>query len=275
MSRSWFRSFKVALAAASCLLALQTLSQGAEAGFLGRRLIDGHLKRGFAPASSTAPLAENRAVKGNRADALTNTAGQASGKQLPGSLQSAAEVSDDGAIESRALPGKEAQGEKDVAAHHSLGAHGAEGARGEKNAALSPRGDGSGEQTSPGKIDAREPLQTPAARAVQVQPGPPEYHRTQMRLSGSMCYACLHDLHEKLKKTNGIERLKIDRPEQGFYQPYAPDVSSWAQAIIVYDAVRLPLDELKSVIHNNGYHAYKIVDKLLEKPLDQLTDEKL
>src|SRR5262249_38328156 len=96
-----------------------------------------------------------------------------------------------------------------------------------------------------------------------AQTGPPEWHRMQMRLSGSMCIACLKDLEDALRRLPGINRIRIERPMATFTQAVSPDVSNWAQGVVVYDEKRIPAEYLRNVIRGNGYHSYHIVDKEL------------
>jgi copper chaperone CopZ len=98
----------------------------------------------------------------------------------------------------------------------------------------------------------------------------PAYHRLTLRLSGSMCAACLKDLQDKLLKVSGIDKVKIDRPNTNYFQAVSPDVSAWAQSIIIYDEHRLALENIRGAIKQQGYHSYRIVDK----PMDHKPDEK-
>jgi len=98
----------------------------------------------------------------------------------------------------------------------------------------------------------------------------PEWHRLQMRLSGSMCIACLKDLEDNLKKVAGVDRVRIQRPQTNFYQPISPDVTNWAEAVAVFDGKRVQLDALRELIKQNGYHSYRIVDRILDRdPIDR------
>ena len=104
---------------------------------------------------------------------------------------------------------------------------------------------------------------TPGVPA-QVQQKP-EYHQAQMRLAGPTCGVCLHELDSKLKSVSGVAQSKIERPELSYYSSYSPDLSSWTQGTIVFDANKVTLVMLKKVIHEFGYHAYKIQERLLDK----------
>jgi copper chaperone CopZ len=103
---------------------------------------------------------------------------------------------------------------------------------------------------------------TPAAPAPAA--GPPILHRLSLRLSGSMCYACLKDLQDNLLKYSGIEKVRVDKPTQNFFQGVSPDVSSWAQGIIIYDEKQIPLEYVRMAIKKHGYHSYRVVDKVLD-----------
>lgn len=103
---------------------------------------------------------------------------------------------------------------------------------------------------------------------------PPVYRKVQLRLSGSMCYACLNTLKKKLKQVYGVEKVRIEKPMANLFQPYAPDVSSWAEGVMVYDQARVGLNELRSYMRSNGYVSYKVVDKNLDEPLEAFKEGK-
>jgi len=93
---------------------------------------------------------------------------------------------------------------------------------------------------------------------------PPEYHRVQMRLSGSMCFACLHTFEERLKAVYGVERVKITKSTQMSVQSYSPDLSNWADAVIFYDAHRVDLPDIRAFSKFNGYTSYRVLDKVAD-----------
>lgn len=117
--------------------------------------------------------------------------------------------------------------------------------------------------------DKSEPL----VPTTTLPPGTTELHKLQFRLSGSMCYSCLMTLKKKLKGVDGVALVKIDRPVHNVYQPYAPDLSSWAEAIVIYDLGKVAVPDLRTFMRTNGYHTYKVVDKLLDKPLESFKEE--
>jgi hypothetical protein len=96
-----------------------------------------------------------------------------------------------------------------------------------------------------------------------------------MRLSGSMCFACLKDLDDNLHKLPGVAKSKVDKQPLSYYNANSPDIGTWAQGTIIYDASKLPLDVLTTAIKQSGYHAYRIEDKVFETPLDQVKEDKL
>jgi hypothetical protein len=111
--------------------------------------------------------------------------------------------------------------------------------------------------------------QTPEAPQAEASVDP-IYHKLTLRLSGSMCAACLKDLQDNLLKVSGIEKVKIDRPEHNYFQPVSPDVSSWAQSIIIFDEHKMSVDTVRLAIKQHAYHSYRVVDKLLDhKPDDK------
>ena len=105
-----------------------------------------------------------------------------------------------------------------------------------------------------------------AARIVPESSGgkSPAYHRVQMRLTGSMCYACLLEFQEKLKQVFGVERARVAKSEQVSIQAYSPDLSNFADAVFVYDANKLDLLDLRAYIRRSAYSPYKVVDRIIE-----------
>lgn len=102
--------------------------------------------------------------------------------------------------------------------------------------------------------------------ATVIDPDPsdtnqPSLHRAQMRLTGSMCYACLKELQDKLKVVYGVERAKVEKTEQVSIMAASPAMSNWADAWVFYDAKRVDLIDLRAYIRTNGYFAYRVVDK--------------
>ncbi len=92
----------------------------------------------------------------------------------------------------------------------------------------------------------------------------PEYHRVYMRLSGSMCFACLHTFEERLKQVHGVERVKIVKGTQVTVQQFSPDLSNWADATIYYDAQHVNLPDIRAFSKNNGYVSYRVLDKVAD-----------
>ena len=86
-----------------------------------------------------------------------------------------------------------------------------------------------------------------------------------MRISGSMCIACLKELAENLQKLPGVDKARVEKSQTNYFQPYSPDVTNWADGIVLYDSKKLPLDYLRDAIRQGGYHSYKIVDKTLNR----------
>jgi hypothetical protein len=108
----------------------------------------------------------------------------------------------------------------------------------------------------------------PQTKETQPQPtqasGPPELHRARMRLSGSMCMACLHTLEEKLRQVQGVEDAKIRRTQGNYFQPVPQELSTWADALFIYDEKRLSLNDLRYTIKQYGYHSYQVSDQHLD-----------
>lgn len=100
--------------------------------------------------------------------------------------------------------------------------------------------------------------------------GPPDLHKAQFRLSGSMCYSCLNTLKRKLMQVYGVQVVRIDKPVHNLFQPYAPDVNSWAETVLVYDLNKVALADVRSYMRNNGYMSYKVVDKVFTESLESM-----
>lgn len=90
---------------------------------------------------------------------------------------------------------------------------------------------------------------------------PPSYHRAHMRLDGSMCYACLHELQEKLLRVWGVERFHVEKAEQVSIQVYAPALPSFADGTVIYDSHKVDLNDLRAYMRSSGYFSYKVDDK--------------
>ena len=86
-----------------------------------------------------------------------------------------------------------------------------------------------------------------------------------MRISGSMCIACLKELEENLRKLAGVDKARVEKSQTNYFQPYSPDVSNWADGVVLYDSKKIQLDYLRDAIRQGGYHSYKIVDKNLDR----------
>jgi copper chaperone CopZ len=102
-----------------------------------------------------------------------------------------------------------------------------------------------------------------AGTARSAPTAEPAWHRMQMRLSGSMCPACLKELTDNIKKLPGVILLKFERPQAVFTTAVSPDVSNWAEGCVIYDANKLAIDYLRDAIRQNGYHSYRVLDKEL------------
>lgn len=149
------------------------------------------------------------------------------------------------------------------------------------------------EQTARGNLDASLPAPAPArsgvttandartnhAAGVSTQAGevmhseievksnlPPQYHKVQMRLSGSMCYSCLLTMQDRLRKLPGVHDALVERPPLGIYQPSAPEIINWAPCTVSYDANAISLSTLKLFLRQNGYAPFKTVDKAVNDP---------
>jgi hypothetical protein len=118
------------------------------------------------------------------------------------------------------------------------------------------------------KADKPQVLEEKPAPAASS--GTPVRHKASMRLSGSMCYACLKDLQDALLKVTGIEKVRVDKPQVNYFQATSPDVSAWANCVVVYDERLLNLDAVRYAIKTHAYHSYRVSDKALDhEPTDK------
>lgn len=111
-----------------------------------------------------------------------------------------------------------------------------------------------------GYADQQEPVVIDESGSISS----PNYHRAQMRLSGSMCYACLHELQEKLRHVYGVERVKVEKTEQVSLQASAPVLPSWADGVVFFDSSKVDLQDLRAYIRTLGYFPYKVSDKSVD-----------
>ncbi len=86
-------------------------------------------------------------------------------------------------------------------------------------------------------------------------------HRVQIRLTGSTCAVCLHNLQLKLNKLTGVAKIKIDFPGNNLYEYMADPSMAWALATIDYDSKTISVSILADHLRQEGYHPFKIVDK--------------
>ncbi len=85
---------------------------------------------------------------------------------------------------------------------------------------------------------------------------------TEMKLSGSMCMSCLHEVERKLKLIQGVSKAKIEYPGERYYDYYqSPGLNSWARLTLSYDPGMIDLVSIKAFLRNQGYHPFKVVEK--------------
>jgi hypothetical protein len=135
----------------------------------------------------------------------------------------------------------------------------------EKPKAAEPAKDASAAAPATAGSSATDAQAAPAADPKQS----PEWHRARMRLSGSMCMSCLKALQDEFMKLPGVQAIKLRREKSNAFELYSPELSVWADCIIVYDQKRAPLAGLRSVMKQEGYYPYQINDK----PLDHSPSE--
>lgn len=109
-----------------------------------------------------------------------------------------------------------------------------------------------------GFADKKEPVVVDAADSQTSS-----YKQANMRMTGSLCYACLMELQEKLMHVYGVERASITKNEQVSLNTNSAYMPSWADAQIIYNPERLDLLDLKVYIRNSGYFPYKVSEKTL------------
>lgn len=126
------------------------------------------------------------------------------------------------------------------------------------------------------KLAAEGPGTPDANDANEAPPSVPtgELHKAQMRLSGSMCYSCLLALKKKIDRVDGIELVKVDKAAERISHPSSPDLTSYADAVVIYDSAKVNLQDLRSYIRSNGYMSFKVKDQLLDRPLESFKDRK-
>ena len=76
--------------------------------------------------------------------------------------------------------------------------------------------------------------------------------------------ACLHTLEGKLKQLPGVDDVRIHRTQANYFQPVPPELSTWADAIFIYDGKRLSLNDLRFSIKQHGYYSYQVTDQHLD-----------
>ncbi len=87
----------------------------------------------------------------------------------------------------------------------------------------------------------------------------PDFHLVQMKLSGSMCLACLRQLEKKILERPGVEKFAV--LEQKPSRSSLPDGLNGVESRLVYDRSKVRLSELKEMIMSKGYIMYRITDK--------------
>ncbi|HEY9787843.1 MAG TPA: hypothetical protein V6D17_20820 [Candidatus Obscuribacterales bacterium] len=106
-----------------------------------------------------------------------------------------------------------------------------------------------------------------------------------LRLSGSLCPACLRVLQKKLETTPGIVSTVISRPKKvsgneakvgeakigepkpgelkpGESRMSEPPAPRFAEATIVYDSTKLSIKDIKHIVSRHDLFAWKIEDRL-------------
>lgn len=87
----------------------------------------------------------------------------------------------------------------------------------------------------------------------------PELHLVEMKLSGSMCLACLRNLEKIVSELPGVESFAVLEKKPS--RSSVPDGMNGVESKLVYDRSKVRLAELKTMILSKGYIMYKINDK--------------
>lgn len=123
-----------------------------------------------------------------------------------------------------------------------------------------------GTEDEPYCVESKGPASAAAEPAATETPAkkPPQWHRMRMRLSGSLCTACLYDLMRVMNNRPGVTEFKA-KPARGVYMSgVSPDIGGWADAVAIYDAAKTTAVEVRYAIKTHGYHSYKVVDEALK-----------
>lgn len=97
------------------------------------------------------------------------------------------------------------------------------------------------------------------ATSTSRRDAPPQVTAVEMKISGSMCVACLHELEKALKEIPGVEKVKIQHPPDNYYEFFQAGQSTWARLNLSYDAAQVSLDGIKAVLKTKGYHVFKTI----------------
>ena len=111
-------------------------------------------------------------------------------------------------------------------------------------------------------LQLRQPLPIPAdeepkASSLDVSSGQ-EWHRVTMRLSGSMCPACLLELQGKLRKLDGVKFATVD-----YHANIDPAVHArkTAPVVIVYETHAIQWKDLQHFFASNYFHCLGVKEE--------------
>lgn len=89
------------------------------------------------------------------------------------------------------------------------------------------------------------PVETePAAATLPVSAGE-QWHRATLKLTGSMCPACLLELQQKLRKVAGIAYAKVERSDNR--------TTKTIPTVIIFDVAACSIAKLGEVIKSEKY----------------------
>jgi hypothetical protein len=94
------------------------------------------------------------------------------------------------------------------------------------------------------------------------------WHRVSMRLSGSLCPACLLELQDKLRHLDGVGYARVEHKPSS---PVPAEATSaepknavkTVAAVVIYDDHAVEWAKLKKVVHANKYECLNVSDQTL------------
>ncbi|GEM_PF-3475784 len=131
-----------------------------------------------------------------------------------------------------------------------------------------------GSDGQPGTAAAGPPGAAPEKAGESAAPGP--IKTLQMRLSGSSCTACLHELERKIKEMPGVVKARVELPVSArYYGAWEAAPAAAPEATVSFDGSRTSFAEIQALLKVQGYHPFKVVEKVWKEPRSQRRQPKL